>query len=147
MPCVFCIAVFAVVGAAIGARAADGLETKLGSVATGPPTRTVDSSSVTTIEAEVEVPAVKGERSGVDTVPVAVSLHHRHERVRIQIKSHDLTAAEVEAVQDRIAKACGLDIVSRELKVDPLVEAALHGQDAVPASGQRQRTRRPGRSS
>jgi len=56
-------------------------------------------------------------------VPVVVTVYKDHRRVRIQILTHDLTPAEVEAVEDELAEALEAEVVDRS---DPEAEAAGH---------------------
>jgi hypothetical protein len=108
MPCVFCLAVFALFAGAVTTAVLDQMEARLASVATGPVTRTVDSESVAVLETSVVLPG-RGGRS----IPVNVTVYKKHQRIRIQVMTHDLTRAEAEAVENLIAQALELRIVTR----------------------------------
>jgi len=108
MPCIFCLAVFALFAGAITTAVLDQIEARLASVATGPVTRTVDSESVAVFETSVLLPG-RGGRGA----PVNVTVYKKHRRIRIQVLTHDLTRAEADAVENLIAQALELRIVSR----------------------------------
>lgn len=108
MPCIFCLAVFAMLAGAVTSLVLDQMEARLGTVATGPIRRTVDSASVATMETTVTVPGTRDKR-----VPVAVTVYKKHKRVRIQVLTHDVSRAEAEAVEDAVAAALDLRIVDR----------------------------------
>jgi hypothetical protein len=108
MPCIFCLAVFALFAGAVTTVVLDQMEARLASVATGPVSRTVDSESAAVFETSVRVPG-RGDRS----VPVTVTVYKKHKRIRIQVMTHDLTRAEAESVEDLVAQALELRIVSR----------------------------------
>lgn len=132
MPCIFCLAVFAMLAGAITTAVLDELERKLQAVSDGPVTRTVDSDSVATYETTVIAPSVPGEKQAAGKpVPVRVSVYKKHKRVRIQVMTHDLTRAEAEAVENLIAEALGLDIVDRSDAHDEEQVRAAFGEEAV----------------
>ena len=111
MPCIFCVAVFAMFAGAITTAVLDGMEARLSTVAAGPLTRSVDSASVARFETTVAVP---GSRASADrAIPVAVTVYKKHRRVRIQVMTHDLTRAEAQAVEDLVAATLELRIVDR----------------------------------
>jgi hypothetical protein len=143
VPCIFCIAVFALLVGAITTAVLDQLEAGLSSLAEGPVRRSVDSASVARFELSVPVRG-RGAVSRARAVPVAVTVYKRHKRVRIQVLTHALTRAEAEAIEDLIAQALRLEIVDRsdahdEQKVreafgeDAAVEAAAVDADALDA--------------
>jgi hypothetical protein len=111
MPCIFCIAVFAIFAGAVTTLVLDQLESRLTSIATGPVSRSVDSASVAKFELSVTVPksGLRASRS----VPVSVTVYKKHRRIRIQVMTHDLTRAEAEAIEDLIAAALELNIIDR----------------------------------
>ena len=130
MPCLFCIAVFTLLAGAITAAALERIEGQLAAKAKGGSVRrTVDSGSVARFELTVT-------HAGKD-VPVVVTVYKDHRRVRIQILTHDLTPAEVEAVEDELAEALEAEVVDRS---DPESEAAGHAaqehddEEAEPAA-------------
>ena len=106
MPCIFCLAVFAMFAGAITTAVLDGMESRLASVSREPVRRVVDSASVTRFDTTVASP------SG-GPVPVSVTVYKQHKRVRIQVLTHDLTRAEAEAVEDMLARVLELRIVDR----------------------------------
>lgn len=108
MPCIFCIAVFAMLAGAVTTAVLDQLEERLVQAAGGGPVRrAVDTGSVTKFEFSVPVPGQ------VQAAPVAVTVYKQHKRIRIQVLTHALSRAAAEAVEDRVAAAAGLRIVSR----------------------------------
>lgn len=113
MPCIFCIAVFALLAGALTAARIDQLEQDLATQAVGEVRRTVESSTTTAWELEVAPPVGVTPSSGTPSVPVIVTIYKPFARVRIQLRTHSLTPAEVEAVQDRLAAHLGLEIVER----------------------------------
>lgn len=134
MPCIFCLAVFAMLAGAITTAVLDELERKLSGVASSPVTRTVDSDSVTTYETTVVAPRVPGEKQAAGKpVPVRVSVYKKYKRVRIQVMTHDITRAEAEAIENLIAAALGLDIVDRSDAHDEEQVRAAFGDEAAVA--------------
>lgn len=115
MPCIFCVAIFAMLAGAITTAVLDQIEARLASVANGPVSRSVDSESVAKFDLSVPVPTVPSSsgRGAGRPVPVSVTVYKKHRRVRIQVMTHDLTRAEAEAVEDLIAAALGLTIIDR----------------------------------
>lgn len=110
VPCIFCVAVFAMLAGAVTTVVLDQLESRLSTIATGPLTRPVNSASVARFDTMVAVP---GTGSPGRSVPVAVTVYKRHKRVRIQVMTHDVTRAEAELVEDLLAETLGLRIVDR----------------------------------
>lgn len=126
MPCIFCLAVFAMLAGAVTTAVLDRLEARLAAVAAGPVVRAVDSASVATFETSVALPGAGR------PVPVAVTVYKRHKRVRIQVLTHELTRAEAEAAEELVAAALELRIVSRSDAHDEAqVRAAFADEDAV----------------
>ncbi|MFN2556410.1 MAG: hypothetical protein ABR592_05970 [Nitriliruptorales bacterium] len=113
MPCIFCIAVFALLAGALTAARIDRFEQNLAAQAMGEVRRTVESSTTTAWELEVAPPVGVTPSSGTPSVPVTVTVYKPYARVRIQLRTHSLTPAEVEAVQDQLAAGLELEIVER----------------------------------
>ena len=114
MVCIFCIAVFALIAGSLTAAHLDSVEGSLRTRAVDADVRrTVDSESVTKFELTVAV----GDRAA----PVAITVFKAHKRVRIQVLTHDLERAEVEALEDDLADAIGAEIIDRS---DPTHEAS-----------------------
>jgi hypothetical protein len=101
VPCIFCLAVFAMLAGAITTAVLDEMESRLSTVASAPIRRTVDSASAAAFET-----SVRG-------VPVAVTVYKKYKRVRIQVLTHDISRADAEALENLIAQALGLTIVDR----------------------------------
>ncbi|HEX5496383.1 MAG TPA: hypothetical protein VFX70_17610 [Mycobacteriales bacterium] len=110
MPCIFCVAVFAMLAGAVTTAVLDQMESRLATIATGPLTRPVNSASVARVDTTVAVP---GTGSAGRSIPVAVTVYKRHKRVRIQVMTHDVTRAEAELVENLVAETLGLRIVDR----------------------------------
>jgi hypothetical protein len=108
MPCIFCLAVFALFAGAITEVVLDQLESRLESVASEPVARTADSASVLVLRTAVRLP-------GADrrSIPVSVTVYKKHRRIRIQVLTHDITRSEAEAIEDLIASTLELRIVDR----------------------------------
>jgi hypothetical protein len=114
MPCFFCVAIVTTIGGAVLSTTLDRLEAALGSVASGEVTRTVDSDSIAVLALIVEAePDPGGGVPAGTAVPVEVSVHKRAGRARITVRTHDVTAAQAGAIQDRVAAAAGLEVVER----------------------------------
>lgn len=105
MPCIFCLAVFAMLAGTVTTLVLDQMEARLSAVAASPVRRTVDSASAATFETTV--------RLGSREVPVVVTVYKKVKRVRIQVMTHELSRAEAEAVEDLVARALDLRIVDR----------------------------------
>jgi hypothetical protein len=103
--CIFCIAVLAIVAGALTAASLDRIEEQLAAKADGEVKRVSDTESVARFELTVDVSGRKA--------PVAVTLYKEHGRVRIQILTHELSAEEVEKLEDELAEAIGAEIVDR----------------------------------
>jgi septal ring factor EnvC (AmiA/AmiB activator) len=111
VPCIVCVAVFAVRAGPVTTAVVDRLEARLASIADGPVERLVDSGSVARFELGVNVRDAVGRRGRA--VPVAMTLYKEHARVRIQVLTHELTRAEAETVEDLVARALELTIIDR----------------------------------
>lgn len=122
MPCIFCLAVFAMLAGSVTTLVLDQMESRLAAVATTPVARTVDSASAAKFETTV--------RLGGRDVPVAVTVYKRYQRVRIQVMTHELSRAEAEAVEDLVAAALDLRIVDRSDAHDEEKVRAAFGVDA-----------------
>lgn len=106
MPCIFCLAIFAMFAGAITTAVLDAMESKLAAVSREPVRRVVDSASVTRFDTTVSSPSGR-------PVPVSITVYKQHKRVRIQVLTHDLSRAEAEAVEDMLARVLELRIVDR----------------------------------
>lgn len=127
MPCIFCIAVFAILGTAVASTVLDQLESRLATDAASPVRRVTDSGSVRTLEFDFPLPSPTGGRLAA-TAPVAVTVYKRYGRARIQVLTHNLDRAQAYAMQQRIAVVAGLRIVEWS---NPAIEQKVH--DAVQA--------------
>lgn len=105
MPCIFCIAMLAMVGSAVASAALDRMQERLREKASAPVERTVDSSSVARFETEFEV---AGKRA-----PVVVTVYKDSGRVRIQVLTHELSRDEIEELEDLVAELLEAEIVDR----------------------------------
>jgi hypothetical protein len=135
VPCIFCLAVFALMAGAITSAVLDEMERRLETVSEGPVQRTVDSGSVTTYETQVVAPRVPGQPAVAAgrPVPVRVTVYKKHKRVRIQVMTHDLSRAEAEALEDLLAAALELTIVDRSDAHDEEQVREAFGEEAVEA--------------
>jgi hypothetical protein len=144
MPCIFCIAVFAMLATAVTTALLDQLESRLATEAATPIRRTTDSSSVARFEFEFPVPPLASDPrapTGTVTAPVAMTVYKRYGRVRIQVLTHDLQRAQTEALQQRVAALAGLQIIEwsnprSEQKVREAVEAETGVQPTAPNTPQ-----------
>ncbi|HEX5417681.1 MAG TPA: hypothetical protein VFZ25_18645 [Chloroflexota bacterium] len=108
MPCIFCIAALAMVGAALAPAAIEGIDRALRS-ALPDARRSADSGTMTKWEGTYTIPGPRAKR-----VPVAVYIYKGSGRTRVQIKSHDVSRAEAEAIQDDLAGRIGAKVLARE---------------------------------
>lgn len=140
MVCFFCIATIALIGSAVGASAVEGVRAALQQLSKNGVTLADDTPSTQRLELEVAVPEVAGERekpgSPPATVPVAVTVYKKHNRVRVQVLTHDVTRREAEAVQDAVVAAAGLTLVHRSNEheqevVHEAVERLAAGDDGA----------------
>lgn len=140
MPCIFCIAVLMLVAGALTSEHLDEVEEKLRDKADDQEVRrTVDTESVAKFELTVRV--------GSKSAPVAVTVFKDHRRVRIQVLTHELTAEEVEELEDELAEALDAEIVDRadpahEESEDHEAEHAEDEKDQAAAEPVRERPRR-----
>ncbi|MHA3701546.1 hypothetical protein ACXR2U_05135 [Jatrophihabitans sp. YIM 134969] len=142
MPCIFCLAVFAMLAGAVTTLVLDQMEERLSRVTVGPPERVVDSASVARFDAQVACPPVAGGGQPGRPIAVSVTVYKKYKRVRIQVMTHDLTRAEAEAVEDLVAKALDLDIVDRSDAHDEELVREAFGDDAVEADREAEKTER-----
>ena len=133
MPCIFCLAVFAMLAGAVTTLVLDQMEQRLAAVTLGPPERVVDTASTARFDARVACPPVAGGGRAGRPIPVSVTVYKKYKRVRIQVMTHDLTRAEAEAVEDLVARALDLDIVDRSDAHDEELVREAFGDDAVEA--------------
>jgi hypothetical protein len=133
VPCIFCLAVFAMLAGAVTTLVLDQMEERLARVTLRPPERVVDSASVARFDAEVALPPVPGGQQAGRPVPVSVTVYKKYKRVRIQVMTHDLTRAEAEAVEDLVARALDLEIVDRSDAHDEELVREAFGDEAVEA--------------
>jgi hypothetical protein len=138
MPCIFCIAVVGALAAQAAGSLADALAERLRTVARGPVDVTADTGSVSRLEAVVE------DGDGV-RAPVAVTLYKAHDRVRIQVLTHDLDHEAAHKLQNHLAEVCGLTIVDRSTpETEAPVRAATEAASAQTEPARRDRAgRRP----
>lgn len=120
--CLLCLAVFTVVAGAVTKAMVDKLEQQLATVAADDVTRVRDTGSITLFMLDVPVPALPGEPPPtLAAAPVAVTVLKEEKRVQIQVRTdhedpdNDVTDAQARAIQDVIAEACGLKVISRAL--------------------------------
>ncbi|MBK6870476.1 MAG: hypothetical protein IPJ14_11460 [Kineosporiaceae bacterium] len=144
MPCIFCLAVFAVFAGAISTAVLDQMEARIASVATEPVRRVVDSESATSFETAVALPNAPGK-----AIPVTVTVYKKHRRVRIQVRTHAVSREEAEAVENLLAHVLELTIVDRsdahdEAKVREAFEEGLT-EELTEAEASRAQPGRAGR--
>jgi hypothetical protein len=108
MPCIFCIAALAMIGAALAPAAIEGIDRALRS-ALPDAKKAADSGTMTKWEGTYTLPGPRGKR-----VPVAVYIYKGSGRARVQIKSHDVSRAEAEAIEDDLAGRIGAKVLARE---------------------------------
>ena len=112
-----------IIGSAIGSGVIDRMQERLETRSQGRVRRVSDTESTARLEADVSV--------GKRTVPVAVTVYKEHDRVRIQILTHDLTREEAEKLEDELALLLDLKVVERS---DPESEAKVReAMDEHPA--------------
>ena len=141
MPCIFCIAVFAMLATAVTTAVLDQLEDRLAHEAAGPLRRT-DSGSVARYEFEFPVPPPPSGPwggAGPATAPVVLTVYKRYGRARIQVLTHQLQRAQAQALQQRVAALAGLQIAEwsnpqTEQKVRDAIDAEAAAQPATPAA-------------
>lgn len=141
MPCIFCIAVFAMLATAVTTAVLDQLEDRLAREAAGPLRRT-DSGLVARYEFEFPVPPPPSGPwggAGPATAPVVLTVYKRYGRARIQVLTHQLQRAQAQALQQRVAALAGLQIVEwsnpqTEQKVRDAIDAIDAEAAAQPAT-------------
>jgi hypothetical protein len=135
MPCIFCLAVFGLVAGAITAAVLERMQQQLEEVAATPVRRAVDTDSTAVYETTVSTPEVPGAQkvAAGKQVPVRVTVYKKHRRVRVQVMTHEISRAEAEAVEDKLADALDLDIVDRSDAHDEQAVRRAFGEDAVEA--------------
>jgi len=114
MACFFCVAAGVLVATGIAGAAVDAVASALEAVASRGDVRKTDETS-TQVRYEMSVPAaVAG--AGLPPqahVPVVVTVYPRHQRVRVQVLTHDVDRRQAEAVQDVVVRALGATVVHR----------------------------------
>lgn len=133
MPCIFCLAVFAMLAGAVTTLVLDQMEERLARVTLGPPERVVDTASTARFDAQVACPPVPGGGQAGRPIAVSVTVYKKYKRVRIQVMTHDLTRAEAEAIEDLVAKALDLEVVDRSDAHDEELVREAFGDEAVEA--------------
>lgn len=133
MPCIFCLAVFAMLAGTVTTLVLDQMEERLARVTLAPPERVVDSASVARFDAQVACPPVPGGGQTGRPIAVSVTVYKKYKRVRIQVMTHDLTRAEAEAVEDAVAAALDLEVVDRSDAHDEELVREAFGEEAVEA--------------
>src|SRR5919112_465595 len=101
MPCIFCIAVFAMLAGSVTTLVLDQLEERLAMAANSPIRRTIDTASAAKFEFRVPTPGLTEARLEPHTlaaVPVAVTVYKQHRRIRIQVLTHAVDRSTAEAV-------------------------------------------------
>lgn len=114
MACFFCVAAGVLVATGVAGTAVDAVSSALEKVAARGQVRKTDQTA-TQVRYEMDVPgesAGKGLEPGV-VVPVVVTLYPRHQRVRVQVLTHDVDRRQAEAVQDVVVGALGATVVHR----------------------------------
>ena len=138
VPCIFCIAVFAILTTAVSTAVLDQLESRLATEAATPVRRTTNSSSVSRFEFEFPVPPINAGRHRPNKTvmaPVALTVYKRYGRVRIQVLTHDLHRAQAEALQKRIAAIAGLQIVEwSDPRTRNVVREAIEAESKMQAA-------------
>ena len=105
MPCIFCLAVLALLAGAVTASWLDVSEERLGERATGPVTRTRETESVCVWDLQAAVDGT--------TTAVTVTVYKDEKRVRIQIHSHDLDDDQLRRLEDELAALLEAEITER----------------------------------
>lgn len=140
MPCFFCIAVVATLGAT-GISAAADIVDRLRQRGADNVKEVTDTES--TARVEMDWPADH------DEVPVAVTLYKKHGRMRIQPLTHDVSRDDAEKVIRDVARALGAEIVEwSSPEEEELVRQAFETPEPGAAGEQdtRRRFRLPRRS-
>lgn len=136
MACFFCVAAGALVATGVAGAAVDAVASALQAVASRGEVRRTDQTA-SQVRYEMSVPAAAagaGLPAGTD-VPVVVTVYPRHQRVRVQVLTHDVDRRQAEAVQDVVVRALGATVVHRsdvhEHDVVHHAQEALGGASSV----------------
>lgn len=105
MPCIFCLAVLALLAGAVTASWLDVSEERLQARASGPVTRSRETESVCVWDLTAAVDNA--------STPVTVTVYKDEKRVRIQVHSHDLTDEQVKRLEDELAALLEAEITER----------------------------------
>lgn len=105
MPCIFCLAVLALLAGSVTASWLDLSEERLQDRASGPVTRTRQTDSVCVWDFSASV--------AEKATPVTVTVYKEEKRVRIQVRSHDLSDEQVKQLEDEIAALLDAEITER----------------------------------
>lgn len=105
MPCIFCLAVLALLAGAVTASWLDVSEERLQGRASGSVTRSRETESVCVWDFIAAV----DDRS----TPVTVTVYKDERRVRIQVHSHELDDEQVRRLEDEIAGLLDAEITER----------------------------------
>jgi S-adenosylmethionine/arginine decarboxylase-like enzyme len=100
------------IASSLTATAVEEIETKLKEILNNVE-KSVDTESVVMWKASVPL-RKKGFPKKAQIVPVAIHLYKKHDRVRIQVLTHDVSQAGAEALEDHISEALGTKIISRQ---------------------------------
>jgi hypothetical protein len=130
MPCIFCIAVIALIAGAMAAGAVDQVEDGLADKAAGTLHRVADTESVTKWQLSVKV--------GSKPAPLAVTLFKDHGRVRVQVLTHDLSAQQVQELFREICEAIGATIVGRSSPDDEAQAEQVEAEREAEPAAERQ---------
>ena len=109
MPCIFCIAALAVVAATLLPAMLDTMEADLRAIAPDL-ARRLDTESSVQWRGQFAFTAADG---SARTAAADVTVYKQSKRARIQVQTHDLPRADVERLEDAIARAIGATIISR----------------------------------
>ena len=127
MPCIFCIAALAVVAATLLPALLDTMQADLAALAPDL-VRRIDTESAIGWRGSFAFTAVDGSRR---VAAADVTVYKQSKRARIQVQTHELPRADVERLEDTIARAIGATIVSRHDAHAVEVIGELAGHDAV----------------
>jgi hypothetical protein len=106
MPCISSVGRLTSTAVSLNMSLLDTLQARLMQVSKTPPKIVADSDSVGRIEVAFDV----GRGA---TAPVSVTLFKEHNRVRLQMLSHDFGRGEAEKILNTIADALGIKIVDQ----------------------------------
>ena len=105
MPCIFCLAVLALLAGAVTASWLDLSEVRLAERANGVVTRSRETESVCVWDFTAAVEDT--------TTPVTVTVYKDEKRVRIQIHSHELDDEQLTRLEDELAALLEAEITER----------------------------------